>query len=314
MNRREILGRAALVVLSVPLAILVLEGALQLASLFVDASGRAGEVGPRFGTLRILCLGDSNTFGLHLEPEQSYPRQLEGVWNADPEFAPIEVINLGFPGTNSSMLLRDAPDAMQTLMPDVVTVMAGVNDFWTAPVEVEEEVEGASRWRDFIARHSRAYRLLFIVRRSLVDPEVEVSVDYAAGTAVGVGSVRYGGRERRMRWDRGSSQESPSPRGLPRNLGALVERIRAKRAEPVLLTFPARTQFYGKANHFIRAAAEETGVLLIDLEYVFRRACPDRRCDQLLFPDGHIRAAGNELVAATIRDRLRRHWSRDEGD
>jgi hypothetical protein len=115
-----------------------------------------------------------------------------------------------------------------------------------------------------------------------------------------------------MRWNRGSSRESATPRSLARNLATLVERIRAQRAEPVLLTFPARTRFYGQANQFVRSAAAETGALLVDLEYVFRRRCPDRRCGELLFEDGHINAAGNRLVAETIRDRLERHWSRDD--
>ena len=55
----------------------------------------------------MLALGDSNTYGLWVEPAESYPAVFERRWNADPARRPIEVLNLGFPGTNASMVRRD---------------------------------------------------------------------------------------------------------------------------------------------------------------------------------------------------------------
>ena len=43
------------------------------------------------------------------------------------------MINLGFPGNNSSKILRALPRILQELRPDVVTVMVGTNDWWTEP-------------------------------------------------------------------------------------------------------------------------------------------------------------------------------------
>ena len=55
----------------------------------------------------MLCIGDSNTYGLWLERSQAYPQQLETLWNERNESPKLEVLNLGFPGTNSSRIVRD---------------------------------------------------------------------------------------------------------------------------------------------------------------------------------------------------------------
>ena len=47
-------------------------------------------------------MGDSNTYGLYLDKKDAYPKQLETIWNATHKNNPIEVINLGYPGSNSS--------------------------------------------------------------------------------------------------------------------------------------------------------------------------------------------------------------------
>jgi lysophospholipase L1-like esterase len=52
--------------------------------------------------LRVLCLGDSNTYGVWLERSQACPQQLEAVWNQRVASPRLEVLNLGVPGTNSS--------------------------------------------------------------------------------------------------------------------------------------------------------------------------------------------------------------------
>ena len=313
MDRREALGRFALLLTSVPLTLLLLECGLQVGALFVDGDDRRASVARVGGGLRILCLGDSNTYGLRLERQEAYPKQLEALWNADATAGEIEVLNLGFPGTNSSQLVRDSSRMLRTLMPDVVTVMVGANDFWTARVPVEPTTDWQSRVAEFFTRNSRAYRYLFIVRRSLQAPELEVTLDHVDEFAEGAWTARYGGEEYAVGWKEAKPGELKDPfAALERNLVALVERIRELRAEPILMTYPAHRAAYERANRLIRNAARTADVALIDHAAVFAEQCPDEACLELLFEDGHIKAPGNRLVALTLRDRLQREPQRGE--
>ncbi|MBI1317914.1 MAG: hypothetical protein GC168_03060 [Candidatus Hydrogenedens sp.] len=65
----------------------------------IAPEGVRGEaVGPkRTGTLRVLCLGDSHTFGWGVRDEDCYPRQLEALLRARLGEDAVEVINAGTP-------------------------------------------------------------------------------------------------------------------------------------------------------------------------------------------------------------------------
>ena len=87
------------------LTLVLLEGVLQVAAVFIDKHQQPSQwLHP--GRVRILTLGDSNTYGLYLQADQAYPSLLEQQWNAHHPDNRIEVINLGFPGTNSSRVLK----------------------------------------------------------------------------------------------------------------------------------------------------------------------------------------------------------------
>jgi len=90
---------------------------------------RSAEVSPHKGRYRILVLGDSCTFGLGVENEESYPAQLEKRLNdgADRERR-FEVINAGVPAYASWQGARYLPERGMTLDPDLVIVCYGNND------------------------------------------------------------------------------------------------------------------------------------------------------------------------------------------
>ncbi len=78
----------------------------------------------------ILCLGDSNTFGLGAEKTMSYPRQLERLLNAQKPQQKFNIINAGRPGNNTSLVIESARTALKTLSPDLVIILAGANNYW----------------------------------------------------------------------------------------------------------------------------------------------------------------------------------------
>ena len=54
---------------------------LQAAAWFIRATGREAPVSWLTDQLRVICLGDSNTYGLWLERSEAYPQQFEALWN-----------------------------------------------------------------------------------------------------------------------------------------------------------------------------------------------------------------------------------------
>jgi len=153
--------------------VLILELLLQAGALVMkEHSWRAKSQWLGSGNLRILALGDSNTYGLYLPAEDSYPAQLETLWNLRHPDAPVEVINLGYPGTNSFRLLANLQEILDTFQPDLVLLMIGFNDFWT-PVEIPGTVAALS-WLEKAKYYSRLYQLFHM---TLQKRQLEHSID-----------------------------------------------------------------------------------------------------------------------------------------
>ena len=80
-GRRRLILRLVLVLASALAPLLLLEGGLRLLALLHTRRAPL-EQGPKIlpdgrRVVRLLCLGDSNTYGLFEEAEDSYPFQLE---------------------------------------------------------------------------------------------------------------------------------------------------------------------------------------------------------------------------------------------
>lgn len=77
--------------------------------------------------IRIVCVGDSHTFGVGAEPGNSYPAQLQRLLDKE---APnkYRVYNCGVPGNTSSKSLKVLPKLMEKVNPSVVIILLGSND------------------------------------------------------------------------------------------------------------------------------------------------------------------------------------------
>jgi len=85
------------------------------------------------GCFRIVCVGDSATYGLHCPWEEAWPHQLETLLNADSAWTTAhgktEVVNLGVCGYGTDQELLALKTAGLSLHPDVVILHLYVNDF-----------------------------------------------------------------------------------------------------------------------------------------------------------------------------------------
>ena len=94
--------------------------------------GRELELKKPAGSVRIVCLGDSGTFGIWKKTEEengydNYPEEL-GQMLRSRGHAEIEVVNAGVLGYSTSHGLRQLVTQVLPLAPDIVTVRLGFND------------------------------------------------------------------------------------------------------------------------------------------------------------------------------------------
>ncbi|MDP7111864.1 MAG: GDSL-type esterase/lipase family protein [Myxococcota bacterium] len=109
-----------------------------LATTFAGASVRTGELHlrgapsagpPAADRLRVLCLGESLTFGWGVEEDQAYPSVLQDLLGEVPlDGRRAEVINGGTPGYSSHQGLAFLREVGLELEPDLVTIPYAVND------------------------------------------------------------------------------------------------------------------------------------------------------------------------------------------
>lgn len=131
----------------------LIELGIRLGWYFVPDRGGAWDPGAE---VRILCVGDSHTWGASVERSESYPGRLEAVLQ---ERAPgtYGVMNLGVPGMNTSQLRNRVPEWIARYDPDVIIVWAGVNKEWNV-AEADDDNFGLLDRLDQVALTSRLYR------------------------------------------------------------------------------------------------------------------------------------------------------------
>ena len=130
---------------------------------------------------RILCLGDSVTFGFNVGQDATYPARLERMLTKKHPGRRFEVINAGVPGWSwvqgAAFLLRDG----LALRPDLIVAAHGTDDqLWPTDVTDSEQMwlladPLVHRWTSFenVALRSHVYRL---VRNWMAGPSTAVSI------------------------------------------------------------------------------------------------------------------------------------------
>ena len=122
------------------------------------------------GTLRVICLGGSSTFGYTNTDEETYPRILERLFAERRPFeARVEVLNVGIPHANSSNIRAMVEEELLAYEPDLFTFYSGYNDA-VYPL-AESEVQAASRRLD-------EYSALYAVIRTLVNKMQWAALDH----------------------------------------------------------------------------------------------------------------------------------------
>jgi len=284
---------------------------------------RGPEIGAkRSGSLRILALGDSFTFGVGAREGETYPARLQEILRS--RGVRSEVLNAGAPGFG-------VPDEVAwfqrwgwTLEPDVVLVTVFVgNDLQDAspggpPVRVVDgalvvggEGRSVSRWLYY---HSHLFVLLKTsalgvpLRRLLGLPEPletrELRAEFELYEKHGASTVIRQGLAASDQAVAGLARSTGGARALAVLIPSLIQ-VDSSRWRAGLKRFgldPARFDPM-RPNALLQEIFTRHGVTVLDLTETF--AASIRHGQRVYYPiDQHLTPAGYRLVAETVADAL----------
>jgi len=240
----------------------------------------------------IVCMGDSHTYGVMVEKDQSYPAQLEKLLNQ--HGGNYQVLNLGAPGKNSTQLLQELPQVIHNYHPVVVVVLVGVNNGWN----ISGQESGYLRT---IVNHSKIYKLWRILYyRGLAKNNKLVSRNRETG--------EYQFNLERDRPPRTEAEIRAVQRVFLKDMAEIVSLCHKRGVELVLMNYAGDkdTNFW-VANAHILQVSQKMGVPMVDNYGLFmsRLYRPDGSLDEklhgkLFLEDMHLTAEGYSWVANNL--------------
>ena len=263
--------------------------------------------------LRIVCIGDSRTFGIWLDKEgfrydNDYPSRLQRLIRTQDRSTSAEVINAGVIGYSSSHGLRQYVTEVLALEPDVVVVAFGFNDHSPAfdpPRRAEEPQSPTARRLYYALSRSGVFRLSAAVylRMSFLHPK-RFSVPWATPERYAENLRRFGeiSREHGSRLLLLAHSLRPLERGpsLPPFPGAADTPYDLLGAKDLAGLHRLDDQYLD----ILRATAREEGIPLVDMGKVFARPTALEAFGD--YDLVHFNGFGADLVAEEVHEEMRR--------
>jgi len=237
--------------------------------------------------LRVLAVGDSTTFGLGVDDDETWPSQLQRLF--DRSSLEVEVINAGVPGYSSFQCRRFLEEQGMAMEPDIIVATFGFNDFdhWATNRDTDAaRVARLREWDDALMK-SRLY--------------------YGMHRLLGAGGVSALSErtEPKSRADLGRPEHVPTTR---LTLSEYTDQVRAikqlsdDRGIPLILVlWPAEIQIRTQDDHLKdhQSITRELGVRLgIQTINLVRRFI---RSDRPLFLDRvHANETGLRIAAESV--------------
>lgn len=265
------------------------------------------------GKLRVVCMGESTTFGNNVE--SNYPFFLRSILKAEAVgYDDYEVINAGVPGWVSDQVALRAERQLAQYRPDVVILYVGWNDFQSYdplgsldPVSYFDKAYRGNEWKQYATSWSKTLALLSALYHRGAGNEAQPSLAPAKDAPP---EMRY--RFLLASYDRVLSayrRTNPDvkvflstvagrwPIGTPEEWAKIptVWWMAEHKLTPV-----ESAMFVARFNDTLRRYAARHGLSLIDTATAFEAL--DRA--RLQFDWAHMHSDGYELVAWTMFDAL----------
>ena len=242
------------------------------------------------GAVRVLHIGESTTFGLGVKPDEAYPAVLARLLEERFPGRHFVGLNRGVPGLTTTAMLRTLPDKLQIVRPDLVTIMAGANDF-------NDQLNGlrpaGENWLPDLVSGLRVYkmiRLAFELARSDVKREDGEVLFYRHGASK---NILY-------EEPRDEEKIARVTQGLRNNLAEMIRLCRRHSVSVVLVGYIQAIQ----ENDVLSAVAAEEVI-----PYVSTFIHLHERPPGLFGEDGwHPSPTGHRHIAGKIADALGASW------
>ncbi|MGH8552151.1 MAG: SGNH/GDSL hydrolase family protein [Methylococcales bacterium] len=267
------------------------------------------------GVLRILALGDSFTFGMGVEAQDTYPDQLEGILNE--EGYSVEVINCAVIGYDMWQHKVALKEKSRIYHPDLVTLGIFVNDLARPYPPRGMNKPGYTGSNPFAKHGTRVWLHKSYLYNTLRNTEDLLKFRFRAR----LGAKHLQGiAERKLIWGP-SHPENPlyqllagtaNPKlysEFKTSLAEFVSIASQNGAEVLLFLLPDSVQLHDPSmqflNKFIAEAAGNSNISYLDLTPVLENQ--DNPESLYLFPDdAHNSPKGLRIIAEAISNTLER--------
>jgi lysophospholipase L1-like esterase len=191
-------------------------------------------------TFRIICLGDSWTFGANVNQKEAYPQRLASLLAERYPEARFEVLNLGVMGYTSRQGLELLRRQVLDLQPDLILVGFGMNDAivqgWRDKDAVgrPNERPNRRRWQD----HLESYKLVrFWQARALHKPWTIGDYLHRVAKDDGTPDAIWTGRQasEAADYDKLEAIVRVSPKDYEVNLGTIIDLARSRGADAIVM-------------------------------------------------------------------------------
>ena len=213
----------------------------------LNSGGFRGREFPRTkpsSSFRILCLGDSWTFGTNVGQEETYPQQLQKLLKQEFPEADFEVLNLGVLGYTSYQGLELIKRHGMNLAPDLLVIGYAMNDGSIAGFrdkDLAASPRTAKPWEKQlgeIADRSETYKLMRYLINLLTDIPTSLG-DHIKSLHEADTGEWWGISERRVMGQHDYDKMEPwtrvSPKDYEQNLLQMITLAKSHRATVVLL-------------------------------------------------------------------------------
>lgn len=255
-----------------------------------------GPVGPKGdGELRVLAIGDSMTFGLGVDSDGSWPKQLENKLRVD--MPQVTVINAGVPSYDTFVELAQLRRIQQRIAPDLVLVGYWNNDTGKSSHMRYRDVPGYGLFKEILY----GSRAVSAIRTALAAPSIDPTTANAdASTWLSVEEVP--GYDTPF-----SVAHNPEFQRILDAIGGLAAWSKETQIPVLFLHLPSYR--HALSSHvseriyaIIRGHAEAAGLPYVDLRaaYAGHEAEALDLCLLREMNDSHTSARGNALIAESL--------------
>jgi GDSL-like Lipase/Acylhydrolase family len=230
---------------------------------------------------RILCVGDSHTYGAGVRAEQAYPAQLQRMLDEATPGA-YTVVNRGVPGFNTAQVRRRLPEWIDALAPTTVVVIAGANNTWN--LTDVADVEG---WRARLAALAGRLRIVRFVQSWRAHRRLDAAHDVGGipfgdrpKYQLGLGTdavVDWGSEQEHVQLERRTLQvDDAAIDRARRDYQAIASLARARGVALVFLGYPAPNPIFDPFTAAMRLVAGLNRDPFVDAAAAVRRV-PQKR-------------------------------------